>query len=245
MKKLAISSLMVLLSLSLSFSLNAQAAFRIGCNDMPPYSFSLDDGTITGLATELVEGVFKAMGIGDYEIKVFPWARSLRMLTAGTLHAVYTMQKNKDREILFYYPQEPLTYSKWVFFIQKDNIGKLKFDSLDDLKGKQIGLVRDYKYTSALWEFVKKENNYQIVSAEELNFKKLAAGRVDYVISEYNIGKYLAEKMGISDKVVALENTPIESASPIYIVFSKKTVKKEFVDKFSNELNRLKAAKYE
>ena len=71
------------------------------------------------------------------------------------------------------YSREPVLYSRWVFFIRRADAGRLKFDSFDDLKGKRIGLVRDVKYTEALWNFVKKEKNYDLVSVNNLNLKKL------------------------------------------------------------------------
>lgn len=166
------------------------------------------------------------------------------MLKEGKLHALYPIAKNRGREAVIYYPEEPFCHSEWVFFIRKNDAGKLKFDSFDDLKGKRIGLTRDYKYTPALWAFVKKENNYELVTVEEQNFRKLMGKRIDYVISEYMVGMHLSKKLGIRDGITALRENPIESI-PLYVGFSKKAVKEEFVDKFSGALKIFKSDSYE
>ena len=244
MKKSGFGVLMVvLLMVCFAFSVHAQTAFKIGSPSFPPYVYALDDGEITGLATEIVAGIFQSMEI-DYETRIYPWARVLNMLTEGEIHALYTIMKNTEREAIFYYPEEPITHSKWVFFIRRTDAGKLKFDSFDDLKGKRIGLIRDTKYTPALWEFVEKEQNYELVAQEPQNFEKLVNNRIDYLVTEYTVGMSVAKTLGIENDIVALTDNPLES-TPLYIAFSQKMVKKEFVDRFSNELKNFKAGRYE
>lgn len=223
----------------------AQSSFIIGTTaGFPPYTFQNEDGKFTGLATDIVEEVFQTMKV-EYSIQKYPWVRALHMLTKGDLHALYTIGKTAERETLFYFPTEPLSYSKWVFFIRKEDAGTLKFQTLDDLKGKRIGLVLGYKYTPELWEFVKAWKNYDMVAKEELNFRKLAAGRVDYIISDYVTGMTLAKQLGISKKILALTQTPLETI-PIYIAFSRTLVQQEMVDTFSAHLKTLKSgSKYQ
>lgn len=231
--------LTVLLTVSISFSVYAQTVLRIGSTQFPPYIYALDNGKIGGVATEIVARVFQSMGI-DYENKIYPWVRALGMLTDGELHALYTIMKNKERAAVLYYPKEPILYSKWVFFIRRSDAGTLKFDSFDDLKGKKIGLVRDVKYTETLWEFVRREKNYELVSVNNLNLKKLVGNRVDYALCEYINGMVMAKELGIENEVVALTGNPVES-TPLYIAFSPKKVDRKFADKFSDELIKFKS----
>jgi polar amino acid transport system substrate-binding protein len=120
-------------------------------------------------------------------------------------------------------------------------VGRLKFDSFDDLKGKRIGLARDTKYSEALWEFVRREKNFELVVGEELNLKKLVTNRIDYTICDYLTGMYLARKLSIEHDVTALSNNPVDS-TPFYIAFSKKKVGRKFGDRFSDELKKFKSS---
>jgi polar amino acid transport system substrate-binding protein len=235
--------MVILLTASTPFAAYARTVLKIASPQFPPYVYAPDNDKITGVAAEIVADVFQAMGI-SYENRIFPWARALHMLTEGESHALYTMMKNKQRAAIFYYPEEHLLSSRWVFFIRRADAGTLKFDSFDDLKGKRIGLQRDVKYTEALWEFVRSENNYQLVTFDRQNLKKLVANRVDYVVCEYITGMDLAKELGIENDVVALTGNPVES-TPLFIVFSPKKVDREFVDRFSDELKKFKSgAKY-
>lgn len=223
-----------------SSSTYAQTRLSIASPQFPPYVFARESGQIEGVAVEIVAEVFQSMGI-DYDNTIYPWARALHMLTHGDVHALYTMMKNEERAAVFYYPAEPLIKSKWVFFIRRANVGTLKFDSFNDLKGKRIGLVRDVKYTKALWDFVRRENNYELVPLPERNLKKLVSDRIDYTVCEYANGMDWARALGIEHEVSALTANPLES-TPLYIVFSPKQVDRKFVDRFSDELKKFKSS---
>lgn len=98
--------------------------------------------------------------------------------------------------------------------------------------------MRGYSYTPDLWDFVKRHNIYEEVTNDELNFKKLNAGRVDFISAELGVGLYIVNSSGIN-KIIPLKNNPIKSDG-LYIIFNKKNVSKSFVDKFSVELKKLK-----
>ncbi len=223
-------------------SLYAQTPFQIGVSPFPPYVTVLEDEKISGIATDIVMEALNTVNISKYEIKEYPWARALLLLNRGQIQALYTIGKTPEREATFYYPDEPLFYTKWVFFIRKADKGTLKFNSLDDLKGRNIAVIRGYKYTPAFWEFLNKEKKYEELSHEEQSFLMLMAGRVDYVITEYAAGITVAKQLGMEDQIAALMDHPLEEI-PVYIAFNKKSVTKEFVDKFSKALKEIKAQK--
>ena len=104
---------------------------------------------------------------------IYPWARAERFLFAGKIDALYSSSTSKKRREHCHFPEESLIVSPWVLFIRKEDQGKLKFDSFRDLKGKKIGVVRDYSYTPEFWEFLNAERNYQLAVTDQQNFKKL------------------------------------------------------------------------
>ena len=228
----------VLLIISVSFPAYAQMRLEVASTEFPPYVHTLKNGKIGGVAAKIVAEVFQRMGVG-YENEIYPWARALNMLTNGDVHALYTIMKNKKRAAIFNYPDEFIFESKWVFFIRRTDAGKLKFDSFEDLKGKRIGLARDTKYSDALWDFVKKEKNYELARGEEINLTKLVMNRIDLTVCDYINGMVVAKKIGLENEVVALTANPVES-SPLYIAFNRKRVDKKFVDRFSDELRQFK-----
>ncbi|MGL1890399.1 MAG: transporter substrate-binding domain-containing protein [Spirochaetaceae bacterium] len=210
----------------------------IGTDPFPPYSIQNNSEEYTGLATDIIKEILNEMET-PYKIEVYPWAKSLIMLKTGKIQALYTIGKTEEREKDFYFPDEPLCFSRWVFFIRKEDKGILKYNSLDDLKGKQIGLIRDYKYTPELWEFVNKHKNFYILPDEKTSFKLLASKRVDYIINDYITGTILSKELGLSESITALNEVPLE-ITPLYIAFSKSEYSEKVVKEFSTRLKIFK-----
>ncbi|MBF0412653.1 MAG: transporter substrate-binding domain-containing protein [Desulfamplus sp.] len=241
MKRIILTVLIVLLSLSICVA--EEKKLNIVTDDWPPYEFKAGEAGneyITGFSTEVIIAVLKKMNVGINErIKQHPWARGEKMVIDGSADMLYTAADNPERAKLTHYPTESLMESSWSFFIRAEDAGKLKYNSFEDLKGQKIGVVRGYSYTPELWQFMKAENNFEEVASDDFNVKKLVGKRFNYIIMDYGNGKSLLKNMGLSDKVVPIEN-PIKSIS-LYAIFSKNTVDKDFVDKFSAELKAFKA----
>jgi ABC-type amino acid transport substrate-binding protein len=117
----------------------------------------------------------------------------------------------------------------------------LKYASLDDLKDKSVGVVIDYAYTPEFWASIKKSSTVESVVTDEQNFKKLASDRVQFVVCEYAVGLSILKKLGSDKDIVAFPDTPIKSTG-LYYMFSKKSVKQDFVEKFSASLKEFKAS---
>lgn len=233
----------VLLILTLSICKADEKKLNIITDDWPPYEFKAGDAGneyISGFSTEVIIAVLKKMNVGiNDRIKQYPWVRGEKMVIDGAADLLYTASENPERAKLTHYPSESLMESSWSFFIRAEDSGKLKYNSFDDLKGHKIGVVRGYSYTPDLWAFMKAENNFEEVVSDDLNVKKLAGKRFDYIIMDYGNGMSLLKNMGMSDKIVAIPN-PIKLIS-LYAIFSKNTIDKDFVDQFSAELKTFKS----
>jgi len=114
------------------------ADFTVVTEDFPPYSY-LDNGKLTGVSTEVVQAVMKAVG-AETEIEVYPWARAYKMALEKENILIYSIGRIKERESLF----------KWVGIIAPCDIHLFKLkkrkdirlDSLDKAKPYQFGILR-------------------------------------------------------------------------------------------------------
>ena len=93
MKSLLITTLLVLFTAN---SFAAERAMSLTSLQYPPYIITEDDGTVTGMATEIVQAIFKEMG-RDSTVSVNAWARSLQMVKDGDADAIFTAYKNDER----------------------------------------------------------------------------------------------------------------------------------------------------
>jgi len=58
-------------------------------------------------------------------------------------------------------------------------------------------------------------------------------------VCEYAVGLAIAKSLDASDKIVAFPDAPIKKTG-LYIMFSKKKLNSDFVNRFSNELKKFK-----
>jgi polar amino acid transport system substrate-binding protein len=205
------------------------------CDEWPPYQI-IENNHISGFSTKIVETVFERMKIDVKSIKAYPWKRAITMIENGKTDALFSANYTKERAKFAFYPEEMLVLSPWVMWVREED--NLKYESFDDLLGKKVGLVRGYSYTPEFWNFVKKHKIYEEVANDEQNFKKLNGGRVDFILAEFGNGLFIVKYLGLN-KIIPLRNNPVKSDG-LYIIFNKKNVTKSFVDKFSDELKKLK-----
>ncbi|MCJ2162927.1 MULTISPECIES: transporter substrate-binding domain-containing protein [unclassified Pseudodesulfovibrio] len=210
-----------------------ERSVKLVCDIWPPYQMNTQYA-VTGLSAELVKAVYNRMGITRVEIQSRPWKRALDMVRFGEAEALFSANFTSDREDYLYYPDEPLFESQWVIWTK----GNTQIQSLEDLKGKTIGVVLGYSYTPEFWKFIKTYCNVEEVYNDDSNFKKLSLGRLDATVAEYANGLFLAEKLSAPDLRPQVGVTIKKDG--LYIVFSRDHTDAKFVTQFSNELRKFK-----
>ena len=188
-------------SLQVPVSAHAQA-LRIATDVWLPYE-DISSKQAPGFSTEVIARVMKRMSI-ETETRELPWARALNEVFEGKSGALYTAFWTEERARFCYYPDEPIAQEKWVFFVRTEDASKLSFSSYDELKDRRIGILRGASVTEEFWDSVKRYRNYEEVQTDELNFRKLDRGRIDYVVTSYSNGVMLARKMGLTGRIQPL-----------------------------------------
>lgn len=143
--------------------------------DLPKYGFT----------TAIVSEAFKRAG---YEVKVdfMPWVRVVKETEAGNYDAAFPEYYSDERAAAFFM-SEPFASGPLGFYKRKaDNIPYAK---LEDLKPYRIGVVRGYINTPEFdaADYLQKEE----ASSDELNLRKLLAGRIDLIVIDKFVAQYL------------------------------------------------------
>ncbi len=218
------------------FQLEAERqTLHVICDIWPPYQMVEDNG-IGGFSTRIVQAVFDKMGIRTLKIKPYPWKRAVVMIKNGSADALFSANHTEERALFAHYPEEMIVQSPWVMWVRGDS--GLKYDALDDLRGKRVGVVRGYSYTPEFLDFVGNNAFGEEVLNDVMNFKKLNAGRVDFVVAEQRNGHHITRELGFRD-IVPLEQTPVK-VDGLYIIFNKRNVPPTLVEEFSEELKKFK-----
>lgn len=221
------------------FLLTANASSEsldVVCDEWPPYQIVSKTKKVSGFSTEVVRAVFKRIDVTVNSLNAYPWKRALDNVETGKSHALFSANFSQERTAFAWYPDESLIDSPWVIWVKKDSGNH--YTSLDDLKGKTVGVVNGYSYTKDFWDFVKLNKAFEGANSDEINFKKLQGGRFEYTVAELGNGYHILKKLGIKG-IVPVIKYPIKYAG-LFIIFNKEKVPKEIVEKFSEGLKEFK-----
>ncbi|XXJ19037.1 substrate-binding periplasmic protein [Desulfovibrio caledoniensis] len=205
---------------------------RLVCDIWPPYQMETENG-YTGLSVDVVRAVYTRMGMDNIEIMALPWKRALDMVRFGDADGLFSANLTPERALSFAYPKEPLFESPWVIWTRKGTTIR----SLNDLKGKKIGVVLGYSYTPEFWDFIQTYCSVEEVYSDKINFRKLALGRLDATVADIGNGLTLAASVegGIHP------NFDYEiKRDGLYLMFNKERTSERFVKKFSDTLKAFK-----
>ncbi|UZP65891.1 transporter substrate-binding domain-containing protein [Desulfovibrio mangrovi] len=211
----------------------AKERLTIVCDIWPPYQMEEQSSAITGFSTEVVTRVLDNMGEKYNPIQAYPWKRALELFQHGNVDALFSANHTKAREVYALYPSVPIVESPWVIWTRDTAIS-----SLQDLKGKRIGVVSGYSYTREFWEFIQVYCTVEEVYSDELNFKKLQIGRLDALAAELGNGLHIARNLGATN---IFPNRDLQiKTDGLYIMFKRSSTSPEFINRFSEELVRFR-----
>lgn len=220
--------------IALSFgSALADGRVRLVCDIWPPYQLKADS-VITGMSVEIVQAVYKRLGYDEFEIQAYPWMRAMDAVRFAEADALLSANYTEERSRYLSYPEEPLFESPWIVWTKAGS----SILTMEDLKGKKVGVVLGYSYTEEFNDFIKKYCNIEEAHSDEINFKKLGLGRLDAVVAEYGNGVYLSRALG-DDSIVPVPRIEVKKDG-LYIVFNRKLHRDDFVKRFSEELKAFK-----
>lgn len=193
-----------------------------------------------GLSSHIVSESFKLEGI-KVEWRFFPWKRSFIMAKEG---------KNWDASCCWwpggeigqnFLVSEAVNESSVVFF----HLRSFKFDwkSLDDLKGLRIGGTFEYEYSKEFMAAMNENRIYvETVPRDELNYRKLLAGRIDIFPNDPIVGYSQIRNNFPPEKAELFTHHPKElQSTTLNLIISKQCKNgKFFLDKFNSGLKKLK-----
>lgn len=190
---------------------------------------------VKGIYPSLIDAAFKKMGL-TIQMGAMPWKRALAEADEGRA-GVGGIYKNAAREAKYDF-SAPIYQEKLVVYAQK---GKgATYAKLDDLNGKTIAVIRGWSYGDE-FDAARAAGKFKAEEAESdaLNFKKLAADRVDLIVASPLAADPILKKEGLADKIEALP-TPL-AANDTYLIFNKKAGKADLIKKFNETIAAMKA----
>lgn len=177
----SIRTLLLLLCL-LPFSATAENVVTIRADNWYPMNGD-PKAELPGYMIELASAIFKEHGYSvNYEN--MPWKRALSSVGSGKFDCVVGAYKEDAEGFLF--PEESWGLDQADFFVKKGN--PWRYDGLESLKDKKIGLIGGYAYADEFDKHVeanKDSGQFQFLNADnalEQNIKKVLHDRIDATV---------------------------------------------------------------
>lgn len=238
---LAIKRLFALLavwSLSLVVGAGAWAAdYKITSLEWPPYTG--EKLPAMGASAAVVAEAMKAAGNG-VKIEFHQWTRAVNLAKSDDGYVAYFPEYySKENAAEFLY-SDPIGVGPLVFVERK--AAPVTWTSYDSLKGKTIGVVKDYVNTEELdAKIASKALTGSEAPDDVKNLQKLAAGRVDVAVIDVNVFHYLA-KNDPAIKAVAAQlqvNAKVLEDKKLYVCFKKNAAGEKALKAFNAGLKKV------
>ncbi len=182
--------------------------------DFPPYlGVDLQN---KGIAAQIATEAYARVGY-HAEIRFVPFARALEECKSGAVDGILMVWNsgNRGTYLAFSDPLPPNDYG-----IYKLKSTPIKSSSYADLKPFKIGIVIGYALPPG---FADANLNTEAVTLDELNFRKMLAGRIDGMLVEKQVAQFLIEsKFKESEHKLEWVGPPLQTLIP-YLGISKNT----------------------
>jgi len=160
----------------------------VGDDDFPPYSYE-QNGRLMGIDVEIIQSMAGKLNL-DIKIRLVPWKRLIMMTKNGLCDGSFSLFHTNEREVFALYAfSQPIHVSRFPLFYKKGSI--IKFNTIEDLYGKVIGINRGFSISEA-FDLAVKQGKIKINIENEVdkNVALTANGRIDGFTNNYDVTKY-------------------------------------------------------
>ena len=225
--------------------------------DYPPYCFlkenhkadknpiqpGMDSTKLQGFSWDVLRECFHIMGY-SIKLEIHPWARVEKKVKRKQVDLIFPAVLNKEREKIFYFPQETVDNANFLIYVLKDF--SIKWEGLKNLKNLRLGAMRGWSYGDK-WNdcnHVKKVNIDKIIHGFRMLKNKRLDGFVgyeinfDYALKQTNM-KSLFKKLpsfdSTSEYVIGLKTKRVHQLLKDYDLGKKKIIENGKYDQIINK----------
>ena len=209
-----------------------------------PYQFNKATAggySLTGMDVQLVKKLAEKVGVA-IEYELVDWRQHQKDLRGGERDIAAGVIYTKERSEYVYF-SVPYRFEENSLFVLHDSSKTVDFDSIVEflaqirLQNFKLGVGKGSIYADSWINlFISDNTNQDIICEYDNNVDALAAllkGDIDGFISDRVVGAAVI----LNSKATALVNeVQLHVKTPIHLVFSKKTVPLDLVDKFNQEI---------
>ena len=209
-------------------------------NNDPPYSLRDAQGKVTGFYIDLIDEILTKMNC-TMKLQEMPWARALSELEAGRIDILPGALETTERSRFALF-SAPINYSPNTLFMKKTAIDKFNLKSLGDISkiNFRLGVQVNVAYGAEFDQLVKSPvflKQLTTVYKSQNAWKMVDIDRIDGMIADEVTGLLELKALNLEDTIT--KTNLVVSSSPGLVAFSKKTIDKDFVEGFNQQLQAM------
>lgn len=195
-----------------------------------PFVIEDSDGSIRGLDVDVVREIGRRLGIRIH-FAIVPWRRLEERLADGLEDCVFAYFRTPERLHYARYMGIPLHITRYSLFAKPALAAKIH--DISDLKGMTIGFNQGFQLPQRFAE-ERKEGLFRTVTVreDEQSFRMLNLGRLDMVLTNEDVGRYISHRLHLDIQPI---NPPL-TIRPAYLVLSTKPSFKPLKQQFDRAL---------
>jgi len=215
-KKIVCCLLFCIVFVSNPLSAQPQRKFMVIGDQEPVFRYIDSNGQTTGIDIEILDMIMKELRLPYEFVLIKSTARGVAEAKSGVVDMLMSKIMKEDRKSYLVYPEETYRNIAWNFFIRKNDKGKIKYDSLDDLKGLRVGATKSFAYTDEFWAA---DLDLDVMPNNDKQLGKLINNRFDVVPMTTLSTLHKASINGQIDKITHLPKVLVYTK--LYNVFTK------------------------
>jgi len=224
--------LVLIFIFALSSTVNAAEKITLANGEWAPYLSK--DLKHSGYMSHIVSEAFAEEGI-EVDYVFLPWKRGFEDAKEGKYQGSLIWGYNDDRAKDFLYSDTVAELGTSLFYNKSNPI---EWNEPTDLKKYKMGGVIGYAYGI---EELEKQGVLKIerIGKDVGNYKKLAAGRLDIVLEDTEVGHESINKLGMTEQLAVHPKT-LKSRKYSVIISKNAPNAQALVDAFNRGLKKLK-----
>jgi len=231
--------IVLLLALSLSLFANQTQEVKIYTEHYPPYNMKSVSGKLKGSSIDVLDAVFKEMGLTQTikDVKLRSWAKSYRVAQKVKNAMVFSTTRTDSREKFFKWVGPIATATVGVVALKSKNI---VINKISDFNKYKIGVVLDDVGETLLLDAGVDKKYIQYVKGEDainISFTKMEKNRID--MFAYNINVAFANAKMEGYDIGKYEIVYTLKIGQQYFAFNKDT-DDAIIQKWQNALDAIK-----
>lgn len=199
--------------------------------DYPPYHWA-EGGRIVGASVALTGRILDELGIAWEARSVGPWPRVLKSAEYGQIDLIVSLKPTPERESYLVFTRSPAFANPMAVFSSRAR--PVRFDDPRDLVGKRGGRTAGDRFGDTFDRIAQQQLTLEDADSLSVNFQKLAAGRIDYVVTGLYTGRAQLVELGLAEQIVPLPR-PVNEGT-IHHGFSRRSPCAALVDEMDARL---------